>query len=1042
MMNWKVVFNREGVRAGLILALILNAVFLPALWGGRTLLASAWSVPSVTPSGAYHQGSAPRHFALSPDPGAPGWTLEPWIKVISEQYRDERRAPLWNPYNAYGAPFAAAMQPQPFFPLTALLSLNPTPWTYNLFVIARLFLAGLLTFLFARLFLDFAASLFAAISFMLSGYFVIYLDMPHLSVETLLPGLFLAFELLLRKNSWPTLAFAALVVCLCVLGGMPESSFLIISFGCLYGVFRLLQSAELRSRIISRASRFGAALILGFALSAFLLLPFIEFMANAHDTHQPGNLHGEFSGLAIDGDWRFAITYFFPFLFGRTLVAIFGGPWGGMRGYWGVLPILFSAVAICGLLRRRGPQPDPRKSLTVFFFVLLVLMLLKRFGDPLVNWIGRLPIASLVVFVKYQEPLMAFCVAVLAGIGFSIVVKQRVGFRYLSAAAAVTALLIASVAAWCWPLFQHHQDVALNFYWALVVAAIIICSPLVLCCFSSAMFPRARWLPWSLVGLLSAELFCNFILPNFYIYNALPPAASYNPYNGAPYIDYLRANNTEKYRVFGRDGILFPNWSAAFDLMDVRALDAMYYRRYISFIRNFLLRPGDEERIHDELADRFTGGGNDYVYHFDSDLERRFLALSSIKYVLSANELPPPADKNESLTKVYDKELCIYEFSAPLPRAGLFYAAEVVPDAVVARRLKDPSFNVHERIILSAESLPAEGLTSVSSLSRGNARPIVAAKIVTYESQHVEIETQSDAPAILMFNDSNYPGWYATVNGAAAPILTADYLFRSVVVPAGHAVVRFDYAPASFRIGAAISLASLLVLAVPLVAFGARRRRVDDVTRAVAVPQAAEFARSPERSSRMDRLDQFEIVINRRNGKVVASIPRLSLYAKGNSVEDALAALDAKKSAFAAELEDIGELDIFQAPTPVTADRMIAVSAPGDLSRFALKTTIVAVALAAVLVVSGLFMASSVQNVVSSVNDTFKGGPEFWGKVERELDRMASPEGDLPEAKKQKFLADIRAIGAKWRPFLIELHSALGPPNEPPAQQPGQSTVK
>ena len=31
---------------------------------------------------------------------------------------------------------------------------------------------------------------------------------------------------------------------------------------------------------------------------------------------------------------------------------------------------------------------------------------------------------------------------------------------------------------------------------------------------------------------------------------------------------------------------------------------------------------------------------------------------------------------------------------------------------------------------------------------------------------------------------------------------------------------------------------------------------------------------------------------------------------------------------------------------------------------------------------------------------------------------MASPESDLPPAKKEKLLADIRAIGAKWRPFL------------------------
>ena len=201
--------RRESLWAGCILALLLVAVFFPAVLGTRTLLASAWTAPSIMPGGAYHEGALPPHQALSPDPGAPAWTLEPWIKVIGEQYLREKQFPLWNPYNAFGTPFAAAMQPQPFFPLTALLSLHPTPWTYNIFIIARLLLAGILTFLFARLFLDYAAAVFASIAFMLNGYFIIFLAMPHLSVEVLLPGLFLTFELLVRKTSWPRLVAAA-----------------------------------------------------------------------------------------------------------------------------------------------------------------------------------------------------------------------------------------------------------------------------------------------------------------------------------------------------------------------------------------------------------------------------------------------------------------------------------------------------------------------------------------------------------------------------------------------------------------------------------------------------------------------------------------------------------------------------------------------------------------------------------------------------------------------------------------------------------------
>src|SRR5262249_43451325 len=127
--------------------------------------------------------SSPKAFGVTrvprtPDPGAPGWTIEPWFKLISLQYWDEFSLPLWNPYNAFGAPLAASAQAQPFFPLVIFLSLYVTTWTFSLFILARLLLGGMLAYLFARQFLSSLPSLIAAISFMLSGYFINYLNMP------------------------------------------------------------------------------------------------------------------------------------------------------------------------------------------------------------------------------------------------------------------------------------------------------------------------------------------------------------------------------------------------------------------------------------------------------------------------------------------------------------------------------------------------------------------------------------------------------------------------------------------------------------------------------------------------------------------------------------------------------------------------------------------------------------------------------------------------------------------------------------------------
>ena len=319
-------------------------------------------------------------------------------------------------------------------------------------------------------------------------------------------------------------------------------------------------------------------------------------------------------------------------------------------------------------------------------------------------------------------------------------------------------------------------------------------------------------------------------------------------------------------------------------------------------------------------------------------------------------------------------------------------------------------------------------------------RSVSAASIVSYESQRVRVETETSATAILVLNDADYPGWHALVNGKPAAIVTANYLFRGVFVPAGHALVEFEYVPRSFRIGAAISVVSLLVLVVPIIGIGMRRRVTG---RKSTVPMAARspLTVSSEGSCSMN-IDELQIVIRQKDGKVLASIPQLNLYAKAANIDAALAALNAKKATFVSEMEELGELETLEFPSLPTASPPNVVNMGGDLRQFALKTGIVAVAVCAILIVSGLFIVSSAHIALASIKDLGRGGTEFWSRVERELDRMASPETDLPPAKKEKLLADIRAIGAKWRPFVVELRSALAPPDDEAARTSDQPTRK
>jgi uncharacterized membrane protein YfhO len=53
-----------------------------------------------------------------------------------------------------------------------------------------------------------------------------------------------------------------------------------------------------------------------------------------------------------------------------------------------------------------------------------------------------------------------------------------------------------------------------------------------------------------------------------------------------------------------------------------------------------------------------------------------------------------------------------------------------------------------------------------------------------------------------------FPGWTATVDGAAAPVARADFAFMAVPMPEGRHVLRLTYAPTQLGRGVAVAFAT------------------------------------------------------------------------------------------------------------------------------------------------------------------------------------------------------------------------------------------
>lgn len=199
----------------------------------------------------------------------------------------------------------------------------------------------------------------------------------------------------------------------------------------------------------------------------------------------------------------------------------------------------------------------------------------------------------------------------------------------------------------------------------------------------------------------------------------------------------------------------------------------------------------------------------DTDYHRTSPIWWRLL---NVRFLVAQQ---PIAQLPAFLRPAYQGSALVYENLAALPRATVVGAWRVVPHAravldSIAAFTRDPGdFTWLEK---DPGILPG---------------PVAGARavLVSYRLNDVTVEVETPGPALLRLADLWYPDWAATVDGRPSEILRADYLLRAVAVSAGRHRVEFHYrSPAVWR-GLVLSLASLGLILIVLLAPLAWRRR-------------------------------------------------------------------------------------------------------------------------------------------------------------------------------------------------------------------------
>jgi len=173
--------------------------------------------------------------------------------------------------------------------------------------------------------------------------------------------------------------------------------------------------------------------------------------------------------------------------------------------------------------------------------------------------------------------------------------------------------------------------------------------------------------------------------------------------------------------------------------------------------------------------------------------------LLGVKYVL-ADKSSPPGDQR--LVPVYTEapDIDVYLNTAALPRVLLVYETQLVADHAGAwQAIHAEGYDPARTVVLEhGEPLTHETHDTIDEESR--------VALLRYDLNEIELAVRTAESVYLVLSDVYYPGWRATVDGAEADILRADYVFRAVFVPPGEHTIRMWFAPVTWYVGLAISV--------------------------------------------------------------------------------------------------------------------------------------------------------------------------------------------------------------------------------------------
>jgi hypothetical protein len=731
--------------------------------------------------------------------GTDTWTQFYYWRHFASESLARGEMPLWNPYIFSGTPFIAGIQSAIFYPLNLLFVVFPTPFAINFSIALHCFLASLFTYFYSRyLGIRRSGAALSALCFAYGAPYFLHIfagHLPHLSTMVWLPLLFLGVEAFLKTRELRYAVLGGIALALQLFAGFPQYLVYSVIAVSLYFATRLIMTRTARD-VPFFLSGYAVFLITAMLLGAVQLFPTAEFASYSFRE----TLSYEWVAIFSLPPEKL-LTLLVPDFFGNIVDAPYWGknyPWE-MSVYVGVIPLALAVVALLFDWR------DRVIAFAVIAAASLVLAL-GKYTPLLAIFYNFVPSFDRFRGLSKFAFIFAFAIAMLAGFGLAkltvLAERKKATVTHLSyVLLGVPILLIVLAVAgpsseegW-WHSLIESYGAGPDRYYSLPPLTSAVIDRVMSVAFSSlvASCILLTLLGAGLLVLVKKKKFSGYVLPAILIL-----AAADLWHFGSRYLVYfspqdilmdkevraLLKTDPEPFRI-ASPLYRFLNIGLNEGIENVGGYDTLVLKKYTEFTNFAQDLPLEEPSTAMPIQTTSP-----------------LLDLLNVRYFVLSESMR--LDEPDFRLVFENENYRVYRNHKALPRSFIVHDARVARDRDEALRLMaSRGFN------------PAQTAVVEETVASLKPNPSVQSPLPTFRERslnRVLIEANLNAPGLLVLADAFYPGWKCFVDGKENKIYRANYVLRAVFVPSGKHTVEFKYDPWSFKIGAIISLLTLIVL--------------------------------------------------------------------------------------------------------------------------------------------------------------------------------------------------------------------------------------